>query len=226
MSRWWRWAWQRWLGHVSLWLPLALLAPLAMPSGYFPLVPVSSAHFVPGAPAGLVQVQPAPMVFELDPRASEVNFTLGATMHTVHGTFHALRGRAQYTVATGAVEGEFVVDAASGSSGDASRDLKMNKEILESEKYPTITFRPDRAEGKLAPDGESTVQVHGVFNVHGVDHELMIPVRLVMGNRWTARAKFTVPYVDWGMKNPSTFLLKVSKTVDIEIVAIGDVRGR
>jgi polyisoprenoid-binding protein YceI len=175
-------------------------------------------------PATRAQSPAGDLVFELNPADTKVNFTLGATMHTVHGTFQTLRGRIEYAAATGALRGEIVVDAPSGASGDASRDRKMHAEVLESEKYPAITFRPDREAGKVAAAGESTVQVHGAFAIHGAEHELSVPATVKMeGGRWTAAVKFSVPYVQWGMKNPSVFLLRVSKSVDVEIDAAGTV---
>ena len=41
----------------------------------------------------------------------------------------------------------------------------------------------------------------------------------------TASGKFIVPYVQWGMKNPSTFLLKVNDKVEIDLTAVGRVAG-
>jgi hypothetical protein len=35
--------------------------------------------------------------------------------------------------------------------------------------------------------------------------------------RYAATAHFTVPYVKWGMKNPSTFVLRVSDKVQIDV---------
>ena len=175
--------------------------------------------------AAAQQTTPAELVFELNPANTKVDFTLSATMHTVHGSFRALRGKAQYTGATGAVTGEFVVDAVSGQTGDTGRDKNMHKDVLESEKYPMITFRPDRVEGAVSPSGETDIKVHGMMNVHGADHELTVPAKVkVNGAQWTATAKFAVPYAEWGMKNPSTFLLKVGKSVDVEIVASGTVK--
>jgi len=37
--------------------------------------------------------------------------------------------------------------------------------------------------------------------------------------------KFIIPFVEWGMQNPSNFLLKVSDKVEIDFVAIGHVSG-
>ena len=78
-------------------------------------------------------------------------------------------------------------------------------------------------EGQVAAVGTSTAQVHGIFAIHGAEHEITIPVRVEMApGRWTATSHFTVPYVKWGMKNPSTFVLRVDQSVDIEIQASGD----
>ena len=44
------------------------------------------------------------------------------------------------------------------------------------------------------------------------------------GDVVTATTRFTVPYVAWGMKNPSKFLLRVSKQVEIEVIAKGTIK--
>jgi polyisoprenoid-binding protein YceI len=116
------------------------------------------------------------------------------------------------------------VDAVSGRSGNSSRDGRMHKEILESARYPEITFHPSRVEGKVASQGKSSIQVHGVFGVHGAAHEITIPVQVEMApDRWTANAHFAIPYVEWRMKNPSTFVLRVNQTVEIDVHATGPI---
>ena len=98
----------------------------------------------------------------------------------------------------------------------------MHKDVLQSQQYPEVTFRPDHAEGTLTPQGESTLQVHGSFGIHGSEHELTVPVQInLTADKWNASARFVVPYVTWGMKNPSNFFLRVGDTVDIELRCSG-----
>jgi polyisoprenoid-binding protein YceI len=162
--------------------------------------------------------------FQLDPAQTSVKFTLGDVLHTVHGTFHLKHGALQLEPATGKISGEIVVDAKSGESGSGMRDRKMHKEVLESERYPEIAFRPDKIEGAVAIQGKSSVKVHGMFNIHGVDHEIAVPAEIeIAPDHWTATVQFTVPYAKWGMKNPSTLFLRVNDSVEIDLVATGSV---
>jgi polyisoprenoid-binding protein YceI len=164
--------------------------------------------------------------FQLDPALTSVKFTLGDVLHTVRGTFHLKRGALQFEPASGKISGEIVVDAGSGESGSGMRDRKMNKEILESDRYPEIAFRPDKIDGQVAIEGKSAVKVHGMFNIHGVDREITVPAEVEMtAGHWTATVHFTVPYAKWGMKNPSTLFLRVNDSVEIDLVAAGNVAG-
>jgi len=162
----------------------------------------------------------------LDPGQSNAAFTLGGTGHTVHGTFNLKNGEIHFDPASGKASGEIVFDATSGQTGNQSRDHKMHKDVLQSQQYPTVTFRPDHAEGTLAPQGDSTLQVHGSFGIHGSEHELTVPVQLnLTADKWNATARFSVPYVTWGMKNPSVLFLKVGDSVDIELRSAGTTSG-
>jgi polyisoprenoid-binding protein YceI len=166
--------------------------------------------------------QSNPLKFEFSPANTTIKFTLGDILHTVHGSFQLKRGDVEYDLTNGTVRGAIVADATSGQTGNRSRDRHMHKDVLESAKYPDIVLRPDRVEGTVANSGTSDVQVHGVFSVHGSDHELTVPVRVHMfPDHWVADSHFTVPYVKWGMKNPSTFFLRVSESVEIDVHAIG-----
>uniref|UniRef100_Q029E4 YceI family protein n=1 Tax=Solibacter usitatus (strain Ellin6076) TaxID=234267 RepID=Q029E4_SOLUE len=156
--------------------------------------------------------------FVIDPAQTKVEFTLADTLHTVHGTFQLASGTLRFDPATGAASGEVVVDARSGDSGSKARDKRMHANILESAKYPQIAFRPDRLEGKLAPEGKSQVQLHGMFSIHGAEHEITVPAVVEStGGQYNVAATFAVPYVKWGMKNPSNLILRVGDTVEISL---------
>jgi len=179
--------------------------------------------------AGVASPQPqAPsgeMLLEVDPAQSKIHWTLGATMHTVHGTFGLKRGELRLDPASGKASGEIVADAASGESGNDSRDKKMHAEVLESARFPEVVFRADRLEGKVQPQGASSVQLHGTFLLHGGEHELTVPVQAELSaDHWKGTAKFSVPYAAWGVKNPSTFLLKVDPSVEIELDLSGSLK--
>ena len=166
------------------------------------------------------QAQEATLNF--DPAQTTVNFTLGDVLHTVHGSFRLKTGQVRFDPATNSISGELVVDAPSGNSGSTGRDRKMHKEILQSVRYPEVTFHPDRVDGKVLVPGRSAVQVHGMFGILGVEHEITIPAQVELApDHWSLTVHFAVPYVKWGLKDPSTFILRVEKTVDIDLNARG-----
>jgi len=172
------------------------------------------------------QTPDSALVVNLDPGQSNVHWTLGSTLHTVHGTFALKRGSLQIDPASGKASGEIVADAASGKSGNDSRDKKMHQDVLESARFSEVIFRPDSFTGKLANSGESTVQLHGVFLLHGSEHELTAPVQVTLaGDHWAGSAKFGVPFIDWGLKNPSNWLLKVDHVVNIELQLKGTLQN-
>lgn len=170
------------------------------------------------------QVTAQETVFQFDPAQTSVKFTLGDVLHTVHGTFHLKNGALRLDPASGKMAGEIVVDAKSGESGNGTRDRKMHKEVLESERYPEIAFHPDKIEGTVATQGKSSVKVHGMFGIHGVEREITVPAEVEMSpDHWMATVHFTIPYAKWGMKNPSTLFLRVNDSVEIDLAATGSV---
>lgn len=165
------------------------------------------------------------LLFTVDPGQCSVHWTLGSSLHTVHGTFVPKRGSLQLDPAAGKASGEIVVDATSGKSGNDGRDRKMHKEVLESGRFGEIIFRPDSITGKLESQGESTVQIHGIFVLHGSEHELTVPVQAnLSGDHWTGSAKFSVPFIEWGLKNPGNWLLKVEHSVTVDLELKGTVQ--
>lgn len=166
------------------------------------------------------------IVLSVDPDRSTVHWRVESSLHTVHGTFRVKRGTLFVDPATGKTSGEVVVDATSGESGNNGRDRRMHKEILESSQYSEVVFRPDRAEGTIVAEGNSTLKLHGIFSLHGADHELNVPAQATLKeDQWKGTATFEVPYIEWGLKNPSNFLLKVKPVVEVQLDLGGSIRG-
>jgi polyisoprenoid-binding protein YceI len=172
------------------------------------------------------QAATSEIVLILDPAQSRVHWTVGSTLHTVHGTFALKSGSLHFDPETGRAGGEIVVLAASGESGNHSRDVRMHKEILETAKYSDVVFQPTQVEGKVGQSGASDVKLHGIFSIHGTEHDLTALVQAdLTGDRWKGTSKFEVPYVKWGIKDPSNFLLKVKPVVDVELEMSGEVKA-
>ncbi|HWF13227.1 MAG TPA: YceI family protein [Candidatus Acidoferrales bacterium] len=164
------------------------------------------------------------LLVQVDPTQSKVEYSLASTMHTVHGTFAVKNGSVHYDPASGQIGGTIVVDATSGQSGNSSRDNRMHHEILETDKFPEIVFSPTRLTGVVAADGISKVEVSGRFRLHGQEHDVTLPAEIkAEGKNLSITAHMDIPYIQWGLKNPSNFLLHVSDTVKIEIQSTGHV---
>lgn len=160
----------------------------------------------------------------LDPEATRIRFTLGATLHTVEGTARLSRGEVRFDPETGAVSGRLVVDATSADTGNEKRDRDMHDEVLESERFPEIVFAPSEMAGDFDPDGESRLTLSGTLEIHGTSHPLTLEVTATAeGRRLTAATSFAVPYVEWGMKDPSKFILRVDKEVEVTVEAVGEL---
>jgi polyisoprenoid-binding protein YceI len=174
------------------------------------------------APAGRAQ----DFVVQLDPAHTKIEFTLGSTLHTVEGTFKLKSGTIRFDPASGKIGGSIIVDATSGESGNGGRDRKMHREILESGKYPEIIFTPSQVKGTFDPKGPSRVEVSGQFSLHGQDHDVTLPIDIQPPGRQLQMAThITIPYIKWGLKNPSTFILRASDKVELDIHATGRLVG-
>ena len=162
--------------------------------------------------------------FSINPGASSVAFALTGTGHEVHGTFHVASGTVQFDPGVTKLAGSIVVSAASGDSGDKSRDKNMHTQVLNVEHYADVTFQPLSYQGTIAKSGESTIQVSGIFTLHGTPHDITVPMQVqIDGANMTAKGSFVVPYVKWGLKDPSVFILKVAKEVHIDLNLVGTV---
>lgn len=168
------------------------------------------------ASAALAQTQ-----YKINPANSKVQFDLGG-FHEVNGIFQVTSGNISFDKSSGKMTGDIVVNAASGNSDDSARDKVMKKNELHVKKFPQITFAPSQFTGTLNSSGTSTIQVHGLFTLIGKSHPIVIPMTVqISGNQCTAKGTYTIPYVSWGMKQPSMMFMKEAKDVKIDVTFEG-----
>jgi polyisoprenoid-binding protein YceI len=155
----------------------------------------------------------AGQTLSLTPDNAKIAWTLTDPLHTVRGTFKLKSGSITFDTDSGKASGSVIVDVKSGESGNSTRDSRMHANVLESAKYPEAVFTPDRVEGKLP-----ALKIHGMFRIHGADHEITMNAQTKsIAGQLETDISFGIPYVAWGMKDPSNFLLKVGKTVEMNI---------
>ncbi|MEO6816884.1 MAG: YceI family protein [Edaphobacter sp.] len=171
------------------------------------------------------QSSPTKMTLHFNPATTQINWTLKAVLHTVRGTFQLKSGVLVFNEDTGTADGEIIVETASAESGNSARDERMKKDVLESTKYPEAIFHPEKVTGVVHDGQTQTVTVEGTFTIHGADHPLFLQVQTSLSDgKLNATTSFVVPYVAWGMKDPSTLMLRVGKDVQIKVDARATVQ--
>ncbi len=162
--------------------------------------------------------------FAVNPDASEVRMTLKTNHEIVNGTFHLQSGSIDFDRSAPEMSGSVVVAAGSGKTGNDGRDKKMNKDILKVDRFTTVTFTPKSYTGTITPSGDSTIQVAGVLTLLATVHDVTVPMQIHMeGSKATAKAQFVIPYVQWGLKNPSFMIWKAENDVSIDLNLVGKV---
>ncbi len=168
--------------------------------------------------------QPPKGTLTLDPAHTQISFTLGGSLHTTEGSFQLKRGVITADPSNGQASGEILIDANSGATGIGMRDTTMKNDVLETERYPKITFTPEHVVGSEDQDGNFAAKLTGVLRLRGADHEITLDVKgHVNGDNLTATTHFAVPYAKWGLHNPSVLFLTVNDYVDLSIAASGKV---
>lgn len=161
----------------------------------------------------------------LDPARTRIAFRLGATAHDVEGEFALRSGEVRFDPETGEAVGRIEVDLTGASTGSKKRDRTMHERVLESERFPLASFRPTRVASAVLPEGDSTVAVEGVLAFHGSEHPMTLEARVTRaGPQLTVDVRFDIPYVEWGLEDPSFLFLRVKKAVQVHVTGEGTIR--
>ena len=193
------------------------LSPIRSAVCALPLFLASAALALPPATISAQQAH-----FQIDPAQSQVHFSLGDTLHQFGGAFQIASSDIAFDPASHQISGKIIVDATTGDTGSKARDKRMKNEELHAADFPTITFEPKTYTGDLALSGSSQIQVTGIFTLLGQSHPITVPMTVqIDGSRCTANGTFQIPYVAWGLKDPSTFIIRMEKQVKIDLKLAG-----
>jgi polyisoprenoid-binding protein YceI len=168
-------------------------------------------------PLLLAAIVSQPTAFRVDPAGAVAGFDLKATMHTVHGTTTKLSGEVRVVPADGdalTLSGRIEVDAASLDTGNAKRDAKLHGDTLEAATNPAIVLVPERFAPSAPPaaDGTTLGQLTGQLTIRGKTHPATIAASLAPnGNRVVVNGTFDVTWADYGIPDPSFFVVRIEK---------------
>jgi polyisoprenoid-binding protein YceI len=160
----------------------------------------------------------------LSPERTTITFELDSTLHRVHGTARLLPSALRFEPDGGAVSGRIAIDAASLDTGNGLRDRHMHGKVLESERYPRIEFVPDALVVEERAASRARIALEGRLRIHGGEFSLTVPAEVsAEGDGLRVVGSFRIPYVDWGMRDPSNFVLSVDREVLVHFDALAEV---
>jgi polyisoprenoid-binding protein YceI len=100
----------------------------------------------------------------------------------------------------------------------------MHEQVLESARFPEIRFEAERLEVRSRSEDSAEVTLHGSFEIHGGRHAAAVPAQIAReGDGFRIEATFPVPYAAWGLRDVSTFVLRVAPEVEVQLVLRGDL---
>ena len=116
---------------------------------------------------------------------------------------------------------EVKIDMNALSTGVALRDREMRQRYLQTDKFPTATFKSVSvaAPASIAPNQPADIKITGDFTLHGVTRRMTIPVRVVVipDGRIHATALFSVKMPDFGIHVPDNVLVTVNNEVPVRL---------
>jgi polyisoprenoid-binding protein YceI len=172
-----------------------------------------------------VEARSDEIVLRLVPAKTAATFQVSATFFDIEGALTISSGQIRLDRLTGEASGQVMIDLRSTKTGNRLRDWEMHRRVLESERYPLVVFRVERLLGTLPPSGTSDLMLAGIVMMHGAEHALAVPLRAsVAGDTVSATALFEIPYVAWGLRDPSMFFLRVAPVAAVSVRTAGDLR--
>jgi polyisoprenoid-binding protein YceI len=153
--------------------------------------------------------------YRIDADAAEAGFALKATLHTVHGSTASVTGEVRVEPAdAGALvlSGRILIGAGAIATGNAKRDATLHGKSLAVASYPAIVFAPERFVPSGPPGADGTVAgtLTGRLTIRDTAKPQEIAATLSPdGARIIASGTFDVPWAEFGVPDPSFFVVRI-----------------
>jgi polyisoprenoid-binding protein YceI len=119
-----------------------------------------------------------------------------------------------------------VIDTASYSSNIGLRDQDVHEYYLEVAQYPVIRFDStgiQKIERPPSPEDFWQITVRGRLELHGVQREVLVPVRLhYETDKIIAQGNLRLVLEDFNIKVPTLLFLKAGNQVDVDFRIVGE----
>ena len=153
--------------------------------------------------------------YRINPAACEAGFDLKATMHTVHGSTGSVTGEVRVEPEDAGLlkfTGKISIGAASLETGNDKRDANLHSKSLLVDSFPTIDFEPERftPSGPAGADGSIPGALTGRLTIRGQTRAQAMSATLApQGDRLVASGTFDVAWADFGVPDPSLFVVRI-----------------
>jgi polyisoprenoid-binding protein YceI len=118
-----------------------------------------------------------------------------------------------------------VIDTRSYNSNIGLRDQDVQEYYLEVRQYPVIRFDSiglQKIERSQSPEDLWQITVRGRLELHGVQREVIVPLRLLyQTNKTMAQGNFRLVLEDFNIRVPTLLFLKAGNQVDVDFRIVG-----
>jgi len=192
-------------GVCFIWMLSLVLVSLSAPA----LAEVQSFRLIPDESQIITKIK--------DPFGSIVNGALRVRQGEARGDIDRLQE-------VGSVS--LVIDTSSYNSNIGLRDQDVQEHYLEVQQYPVIRFNSTGIQNIKRPQSPEDlwqITVRGRLELHGVQKEVIVPVRLLyQTNKITAQGNFRLVLEDFNIRVPTLLFLKAGNQVDVEFRIVGE----
>jgi polyisoprenoid-binding protein YceI len=116
---------------------------------------------------------------------------------------------------------DVAIDLASLDTGIALRNHEMRDRYLQTNRFPSATFKSVSVDGpdSIAANQPVSVNIVGDFTLHGITKRLTLPVRVVLlpDNRIHATSQFNVHMPDYDIHVPKNILVTVDDMIPVRL---------